>query len=87
MPYQTPDDLGVPEHDPIADEQDLLTVLEAAARLHDQLGEARQQLATAESGPDSAPQQRLDALHDRIEVLERGLERYDRLRRERAAGH
>lgn len=81
MTDQAPADLGRPEHDPIADEQDLLTVLEAAARLHDELGETRTRLATAESG--GAPPGRIEALRRRIEVLERGIERYEQLRRDR----
>ena len=76
-----PAGLGPPEHDPLADEQDLLTVLEAAARLHDELGETRARLATAESG--GAPPGRIEALCRRIEVLELGIERYDRHRRDR----
>jgi hypothetical protein len=81
MPDPTPARLGPPEHDPIADEQDLLTVAEAAARLHDELGETRDRLAAAESG--GAPLGRIEALRRRIEVLEVGLERYQRLRRDR----
>jgi hypothetical protein len=83
MARQVPADPGQPEHDPVADEQDLLTVLEAAARLHDELGETRARLAAAESG--GAPPERIEALRDRIEVLELGMERYDRHRRDRAA--
>jgi hypothetical protein len=81
MAYQSPTDLDAPEHDPIADEQDLLTVKEAAARLHDQLGVVRSQLSEAETA--AAPAVRLDALRRRINVLEIGMQRYDRLRRER----
>jgi hypothetical protein len=81
MAEHAPGGLGQPEHDPIADEQDLLTVLEAAARLHDELGETRTRLAVAESG--GAPPGRIEALRRRIEALELGMERYDRHRRDR----
>ncbi|GAA1851372.1 hypothetical protein GCM10009836_34200 [Pseudonocardia ailaonensis] len=84
MPYRTPEDLGVPVHDPVADEQDLLTIPEAAARLHDELVEARERLAAAQSSPDPVSVERVDALRGRVEALETGLERYDRLRRARA---
>jgi hypothetical protein len=81
MGEHAPGGLGLPEHDPLADEQDLLTVLEAAARLHDELGETRARLAGAESG--GAPPGRIEALRRRIEVLELGIERYDRHRLDR----
>jgi len=82
--YEPAADLPVPEHDPIAEEQDLLTVLEASARLHEHLLEAREQLA--ELGPDAAAEHpdQVAALTTRIDVLEEGMRRYDRLRRERA---
>jgi hypothetical protein len=81
MAYQSPSDLEAPEHDPIADEQDLLTVKEAAARLNDQLGTVRAELAEAESA--GAPSGRLAALRHRIDTLEIGMQRYDMLRRAR----
>lgn len=67
---------GRPEHDPVADEQDLLTIREATARLHDELAETRSRLARAESA--GAPPPRIEALRERIGVLELGIERYDR---------
>lgn len=84
MGYEPATDLPVPEHDPVADEQDLLTVLEASARLHDNLVEARAQLASLLAGTGSAPPERAAALRTRIEVLESGMRRYDELRRDRA---
>jgi hypothetical protein len=81
MPDQSSAALGQPEHDPLADEQDLLTVVEAAARLHDELGETRARLAAAQA--DGAPAGRIEALRGRIEVLELGLDRYQQLRRDR----
>jgi hypothetical protein len=81
MAYQSPSDLETPEHDPIADEQDLLTVKEAAARLHDQLGTVRAEVAEAESA--GGPSGQLDALRHRISTLEIGMQRYDTLRRAR----
>lgn len=83
MGYEAPEDLAAPEHDPVADEQDLLTVQEAAARLYDQLGVARAQLTEAESAVASSA--RVAALRQRVDVLEMGMQRYDVLRRERAA--
>lgn len=76
-----PSDLAPPTHDPIADEQDLLTIQEAAARLHEQLAEARTLLADAVSSRAS-PADR-DALRHRVDVLEAGVSRYDALRRAR----
>jgi len=85
MPDPAPAGLGPPEHDPIADEQDLLTVAEAAARLHDELGESRARLAAAQA--DEAPAGRIEALRGRIEALEAGLQRYEQLRRDRLRQH
>ena len=81
MPDRAAARLGPPEHDPIADEQDLLTVAEAAARLHDELAEARARLTAAQA--DRAPAGRIEALRGRIEVLELGLDRYQQRRRDR----
>jgi hypothetical protein len=84
MAYEPPADLPTPQRDPVADEQDLLTIAEAASRLHEQLIEARGQLASVDADGDTAQTDRAAALRERIEVLEQGMQRYDTLRRERA---
>lgn len=60
-----------PAHDPLADEMDLLTIQEAAARLHENLAEARADLDSA--GPSSP---RVEVLRRRVETLEEGVRRY-----------
>jgi hypothetical protein len=60
-----------PAHDPLADEMDLLTIQEAAARLHDNLVAARADLESA--GVSST---RADVLRRRVEMLEEGVRRY-----------
>ncbi|HLM06763.1 MAG TPA: hypothetical protein VK402_16410 [Blastococcus sp.] len=60
-----------PAHDPLADEMDLLTLQEAAARLHENLVAAR---ADLESAGVSSP--RADVLRCRVETLEDGVRRY-----------
>lgn len=79
MAYEIPAGLAPPEHDPIAGEQDLLTIQEAAARLHDQLGTTRARLTQAEAAAE--PAARIEALRHRIDALEIGMQRYDLLRR------
>lgn len=72
---------GRPGHDPVAGEQDLLTIREAAARLHDELAQTRARLDAAASG--GASPARIAALRDRTGVLMSGIERYEEYLRAR----
>jgi hypothetical protein len=81
--YERPADVVPPEHDPIADEQDLLTIEEAAARLEDQLRAARARLIEAEGSAEHVD--RIDGLRRRVDALEIGMQRYDLLLSDRSA--
>jgi hypothetical protein len=62
-----------PEHDPLAEDLDLLTVKEAAARLYDQLIVTRERIAELERGP-AEPGQLAEA-RDRERELRDAIER------------
>ena len=62
-----------PEHDPLAEDLDLLTVKEAAARLYDQLIVTRELIAGLER--DHAEPGRLDEARSRERELRAAIER------------
>lgn len=62
-----------PEHDPLAEDLDLLTVKEAAARLYDQLIATREVIAELER--DHAEPGRLEEARNRERALREGIER------------
>jgi hypothetical protein len=62
-----------PGHDPVAEDMDLLTHQEAAARLYDELEELRSEAAQLDASRGSA--ERLAAVRERIQLLESTLRR------------
>jgi hypothetical protein len=62
-----------PEHDPLAEDLDLLTVKEAAARLYDQLIATRERIAELERGPAEPGQ--LEEARDHERELRDAIER------------
>lgn len=64
---------GIVEHDPLAEEADLLTLREARARVAEELGRVRRQLAALEGDPSADGD--LAAARARRERLERALAR------------
>ena len=64
---------GRPGHDPVAEDMDLLTHQEAAARLHDELDELRVRAASAGASEQEA--EVLAAVRDRIALVESTLRR------------
>ncbi|MEU7816601.1 hypothetical protein [Pseudonocardia sp. NPDC049154] len=64
-----------PEHDPVAEDMDLLTHQEAAARFFDEIEELRaeeEKLVGADGGADRA---RLQAVQSRVVALESAIDR------------
>lgn len=69
MPQGAQDDVR-PEHDPVAEEMDLLTLQEAGARLYDRIEQLR---IEAVSLPPGSPD--LDALDNQIRALQSAITR------------
>jgi hypothetical protein len=65
---------GVIEHDPLAEEADLLTLREARARLTEELRSVRRQLAALEGTPSAGAE--LAATRARRDHLEQALARF-----------
>lgn len=61
-------DDAAPQHDPLAEEMDLITFQEADARLHEEIGRTRQIIADLRASNDSATE--LDAQESRFAALE-----------------
>jgi hypothetical protein len=68
-----PGDDGIIEHDPLAEEADLLTLREARARVTEELHRIRRQLAALEGATSAGGD--LAAARARLEHLERVLAR------------
>lgn len=70
---QTPDD-GVIEHDPVAEEHDLLTTLEANARVRELVRNTRREIADLTAG--GAGDLELAQLREKLAQAEAALSRY-----------
>jgi regulator of sirC expression with transglutaminase-like and TPR domain len=70
-----PDDETAVEHDPLAEEADLLTIREARARVTEELREVRRRLAALEDDPSATEDPA--AVRARMEHLERAVARFD----------
>jgi hypothetical protein len=64
---------GRPGHDPVAEDMDILTHQEAAARLYDQVEDLRAEADRLTASGDNADQ--LPAVLERLALLERTIER------------
>lgn len=62
-----------PEHDPLAEDADLMTIKEGIARVYDGLEIARANLAELEA--NDAPQEEIAFARRRVELFVEGLER------------
>jgi hypothetical protein len=69
-----PDDEAAVQHDPLAEEADLLTIREARARIIEELRSVRRQLAALEGNPAAAGD--LAAVRARAEHLEGAVARF-----------
>ncbi|CDO31230.1 hypothetical protein [Mycolicibacterium porcinum] len=70
---QSPDD-GVIEHDPVAEEHDLLTTLEANARVRELIRDTRREIAVLAAG--GAGDLELAHLREKLTQAEAALSRY-----------